>query len=70
MEKRDITESNKRITYLVVSSIEKKTYSPESTIPSSKAARRISRIVVELAHITTTETEKVRHKCSHRMKKI
>lgn len=38
--------------------MEKNTYSPESTIPSSSAASSISRMVVELAHITTTEIEK------------
>lgn len=45
-----------KCSYLLVSSIEKKTYSPESTIPSSSAASSISLIVVALAHITTTET--------------
>lgn len=43
--------------YLDESSMEKNTYSPESTIPSCSAAKRISLMVVELAHITTTETK-------------
>lgn len=43
-------------THLDESSIEKNTYSPESTIPSSSAASNISRMVVEFAHMTTTET--------------
>lgn len=43
--------------YLDESSMEKNTYSPESTMPSSSAASRISLMVVELAHITTTETK-------------
>lgn len=38
--------------------MEKNTYSPESTIPSSSAASNISRMVVALAHITTTEIKK------------
>ena len=42
--------------YLDESSMEKNTYSPESTIPSCSAAKSISLMVVELAHITTTET--------------
>lgn len=41
--------------------MEKNTYSPESTIPNSSAASSISRIVVELAHITTTATDKSIH---------
>lgn len=45
-------------THLEESSIEKNTYSPESTIPSFSAASNISRMVVELAHITTTEIKK------------
>lgn len=44
------------VSYLVTKSIEKKTYSPESTMPISSATSRISRIVVELAHITITES--------------
>lgn len=50
--------------YLEDNSMEKNTYSPESTIPSSSAARRISRIVVVLAHITTTviQTKEKDHK--------
>lgn len=45
--------------YLEESSMEKNTYSPESIIPSSSAASNSSRMVVELAHITTTETKKI-----------
>lgn len=52
---RAITSENSNFTYLEDSSMEKNTYSPESTIPSSSAASNISRMVVELAHITTTE---------------
>jgi len=47
-----------RSAHLEESSMEKNTYSPESTIPSSSAASSISRMVVELAHITTTEIKK------------
>lgn len=49
--------------YLDESSMEKNTYSPESTIPSCSAAKSISLMVVELAHITTTETKEEKKTC-------